>query len=123
MFEELLSTTLDENNFFIIRNPLLVISNYGDFDFFTKIIKNLMKSFIKDFFSKREQIASFLRFFSFTKEILNGKVHILCSVFVDDLRTKSGKDESWTISGSPSDKENQPKHNVLYHEKSPLNKL
>ena len=40
MFEELLSTTLDENNFFIISNPLLVISNYGDFDFFTKIIKN-----------------------------------------------------------------------------------
>ena len=63
MFEELLSTTLDENNFFIISNPLLVISNYGDFDFFTKIIKNLMKSFIKDFFSKWEQIASFLRIF------------------------------------------------------------
>ena len=62
-------------------------------------------------------------FFSFTKEIFNGKVHILCSVFVNDLRTKSGKDESRTISGSPSDKENQPKHNVLYHEKSPLNKL
>ena len=41
-----------------------------------------MKFFIKDFFSKCDQIRSFLRtaLVTFTEEILNGKLHFLCSV-------------------------------------------
>ena len=36
-----------------------------------------MKFFIKNFFSKREQVRGFL---TFTEEILNGKLHFLCSL-------------------------------------------
>ena len=35
---------------------------------------------IKDFFSKCDQICRKLRIWSITKEILNGKLHFLCSV-------------------------------------------
>ena len=39
-----------------------------------------MKFSIKDFFSKCDQIRSFLRIlFKFTEEIINGKLHFLCS--------------------------------------------
>ena len=41
-----------------------------------------MKFSIKDFFSKCDQIHSFLQIWShlFTEEIFNGKLHFLCSV-------------------------------------------
>ena len=43
-----------------------------------------MKFYIKDFFIKCDQICSFQQFFAdlvtFTEEILNGKLHFLCSV-------------------------------------------
>ena len=39
-----------------------------------------MKFSIKDFFSKCKQIRSFLDLLTFTEEILNGKLHFLCSV-------------------------------------------
>ena len=37
-----------------------------------------MKFFVKDFFSKCNQIAENCEFFTFTEEILNGKHHFLC---------------------------------------------
>ena len=37
-----------------------------------------MKFSIKDFFSKCEQTADL---FTFTKEILNGKLHFMCRIF------------------------------------------
>ena len=57
-------------------------------------IAQKMKFSVKDFFSKCDQIRSFLK--KFTEEILNGKLHFLCSgtfilqhqdrVFDSDLR-------------------------------------
>ena len=38
-----------------------------------------MKFFIKDFFSKCNQIDKTADLVTFTKEILNGKLHFLCS--------------------------------------------
>ena len=38
-----------------------------------------MKFSIKNFFSKCDQIRSFLKSFIFTEEILNEKLHFLCS--------------------------------------------
>ena len=37
------------------------------------------KFYIKDFHGKCDQIPSFLRIFTFTGEIINGKLHFLCS--------------------------------------------
>ena len=45
-----------------------------------------MKFSNTDFFSKCDQIRSFLGFVTFTEEILNGKLHFLCSVTVKSLQ-------------------------------------
>ena len=37
------------------------------------------KFYVKDFPGKCDQIPSFLRIFTFTGEIINGKLHFLCS--------------------------------------------
>ena len=57
------------------------------FDYFKLALVNndytaqKMKFYIKDFFSKSDQIRSSLRIWShFTEEIFNGKLHFLCSV-------------------------------------------
>ena len=51
-------------------------------------VEQKMKCFIKDFFSKCDQIQKKLRpqktarLVTFTKEILNGKLYFLCSVII-----------------------------------------
>ena len=42
--------------------------------------------FIKDFFSEYDQSSVSCGLFTFTKEILNGKLHFFCSVFYDFYR-------------------------------------
>ena len=59
MFDKVLNTTLSK-----------------DFSLHKK-----MKFSIKDFFSKYDQIRRKLDLVTFTEEILDGKLHILCAVF------------------------------------------
>ena len=49
-----------------------------------------MKFSIKNFFSKYDQIRSFLRIWSHTEEILNEKLHLFCSGSWDNEADNSG---------------------------------
>ena len=63
----------------IVCYPVCDIIN---FEIYVSITSQKIKFYIKDFFSKCDQIRSFQSAVIFSKEILNGKLHVLCSVLL-----------------------------------------
>ena len=65
----------------MLKLPIVNFILKIDFCYFLAInTAQKMKLFIKDFFSKCDQMPQFpADLVTFTEEILNGKIHILCS--------------------------------------------
>ena len=63
----------------IVCYPVCDIIN---FEIYLSVTSQKMKFYIKDFFSKCDQIRSFQSAVTFSEEILNGKLHVLCSVLL-----------------------------------------
>ena len=63
----------------IVCYPVCDIIN---FEIYVSITSQKIKFYIKDFFSKCDQIRSFQSAVIFSEEILNGKLHVLCSVLL-----------------------------------------
>ena len=91
----LMLCSVNWTNFFVLLSLFLEISDNMcvaivcypvcdiiNFEIYVSVTSQKIKFYIKDFFSKCDQIRSFQSAVTFSEEILNGKLHVLCSVLL-----------------------------------------
>ena len=91
----LMLCSVNWKNFFVLLSLFLEISDNMcvaivcypvcdiiNFEIYLSVTSQKTKFYIKDFFSKCDQIRNFQSAVTFSEEILNGKLHVLCSVLL-----------------------------------------